>query len=101
MNCLTLQTAGLLLGVSDSKDFETAVVVGATFQIGSRTANGRFTTHSIKVMNVNASDFIKYLDSVVTLTLSNTTISSYISGNSASLSIKADSVKVSQGSWGI
>lgn len=98
MNCLTLQTAGLLLGVSDSKDFETAVVVGATFQIGSRTANGRFTTHSIKVMNVNASDFIKYLDSVVTLTLSNTTISSYISGNSASLSIKADSVKVSQGS---
>lgn len=49
-------------------------------------------------MNVNASDFIKYLDSVVTLTLSNTTISSYISGNSASLSIKADSVKVSQGS---
>ena len=100
MNCLTLQTAGLLLGVSDSKDFETAVVVGATFQIGSRTANGRFTTHSIKVMNVNASDFIKYLDSVVTLTLSNTTISSYISGNSASLSIKADSVKVSQASWG-
>ncbi|ALD68581.1 MULTISPECIES: hypothetical protein [Streptococcus] len=98
MNCLTLQTAGLLLGVSDSKDFETAVVVGATFQIGSRTANGRFTTHSIKVMNVNASDFIKYLDSVVTLTLSNTTISSYISGNSASLSIKADSVKVSQAS---
>ena len=100
MNCLTLQTSGLLLGVSDSKDFETAVVVGATFQIGSRTANGRFTTHSIKVMNVNASDFIKYLDSVVTLTLSNTTISSYISGNSASLSIKADSVKVSQASWG-
>lgn len=98
MNCLTLQTAGLLLGVSDSKDFETSVVVGATFQIGSRTANGRFTTHSIKVMNVNASDFIKYLDSVVTLTLSNTTISSYISGNSASLSIKADSVKVSQAS---
>ncbi len=98
MNCLTLQTSGLLLGVSDSKDFETAVVVGATFQIGSRTANGRFTTHSIKVMNVNASDFIKYLDSVVTLTLSNTTISSYISGNSASLSIKADSVKVSQAS---
>ena len=98
MNCLTLQTAGLRLGVSDSKDFETAVVVGATFQIGSRTANGRFTTHSIKVMNVNASDFIKYLDSVVTLTLSNTTISSYISGNSASLSIKADSVKVSQAS---
>lgn len=98
MNCLTLQTSGLLLGVSDSKDFETAVVVGATFQIGSRTASGRFTTHSIKVMNVNASDFIKYLDSVVTLTLSNTTISSYISGNSASLSIKADSVKVSQAS---
>lgn len=98
MNCLTLQTSGLLLGVSDSKDFETAVVVGATFQIGSRTANGRFTTHSIKVMNVNASDFIKYLDSVVTLTLSNTTISSYISGNSASLSIKADSVKVSTAS---
>ena len=98
MNCLTLQTSGLLLGVSDSKDFETGVVVGATFQIGSRTANGRFTTHSIKVMDVNASDFIKYLDSVVTLTLSNTTISSYISGNSASLSIKADSVKVSQAS---
>ena len=100
MNCLTLQTAGLLLGVSDSKDFETSAIVGATFQVGSRTANGRFTTHSIKVMNVNASDFIKYLDSVVTLTLSNTTISSYISGNSASLSIKADSVKVSQTSWG-
>lgn len=100
MHCLTLQTAGLLLGVSDSKDFETGVVVGATFQIGSRTANGRFTTHSIKVMDVNASDFIKYLDSVVTLTLSNTTISSYVSGNSASLSIKADSVKVSTASWG-
>ena len=100
MNCLTLQTSGLLLGVSDSKDFETGVVVGATFQIGSRTANGRFTTHSIKVMDVNASDFIKYLDSVVTLTLSNTTISSYVSGNSASLSIKADSVKVSTASWG-
>ncbi|PKZ98507.1 hypothetical protein CYK19_06330 [Streptococcus mitis] len=98
MNCLTLQTSGLLLGVSDSKDFETGVVVGATFQIGSRTANGRFTTHSIKVMDVNASDFIKYLDSVVTLTLSNTTISSYVSGNSASLSIKADSVKVSTAS---
>ena len=98
MNCLTLQTSGLLLGVSDSKDVETGVVVGATFQIGSRTANGRFTTHSIKVMDVNASDFIKYLDSVVTLTLSNTTISSYVSGNSASLSIKADSVKVSTAS---
>lgn len=98
MNCLTLQTSGLLLGVSDSKDFETGVVVGATFQIGSRTANGRFTTHSIKVMDVNASDFIKYLDSIVTLTLSNTTISSYVSGNSASLSIKADSVKVSTAS---
>lgn len=98
MNCLTLQTSGLLLGVSDSKDFETAVVVGATFQIGSRTANGRFTTHSIKVMNVNASDFMKYLDSVVTLTLSNATMSAYMSGNSASLSIKADSVKVSQAS---
>ncbi|WP_247939718.1 hypothetical protein [Streptococcus mitis] len=98
MNCLTLQTAGLLLGVSDSKDFETAVVVGATLQIGSRTANGRFATHSIKVMNVNASDFMKYLDSVVTLTLSNATISAYMSGNSASLSIKAESVKVSQAS---
>lgn len=96
MNCLTLQTAGLLLGVSDSKDFETSAIVGATFQIGSRTANGRFTTHSIKVMNVNASDFMKYLDSVVTLTLSNVTVSAYSTGNSASLSIKADSVKVSQ-----
>jgi len=53
MNCLTLQTAGLLLGVSDSKDFETGIIVGATFQIGSRTANGRFTTHSIKVMNAS------------------------------------------------
>ena len=101
MHCLTLQTTGLLLGVSDSKDFETGVIVGATFQVGSRTANGRFTTHPIKVMNVHASDFMKYLYGVVTLTLSNTTISSYISGNSASLSIKADSVKVSQASWGI
>lgn len=98
MNCLTLQTAGLLLGVSDSKDFETGVVVGSTFQIGSRTANGRFTTHSIKVMNANASDFMKYLDSVVTLALANATISAYSSGNSASLSIKAESVKVSQAS---
>ena len=84
MNCLTLQTAGLLLGVSDSKDFETGIIVGATFQI--------------KVMNVNASDFMKYLDSVVTLALSNATISAYSSGNSASLSIKAESVKVSQAS---
>jgi len=59
MHCLTLQTAGLLLGVSDSKDFETGVVVGATFQVGSRTANGRFTTHSIKVLNVNDREIIK------------------------------------------
>ena len=88
----------MLLGVSDTKDYNSGSIVGATFQIGSRTASGRFATHSIKVMNVNASDFIKYLDSVVTLTLSNATITAYSSGNSASLSIKADSVKVSQGS---
>ncbi|MCP9083458.1 hypothetical protein [Streptococcus sp. CF10-1] len=98
MEFLTLQTVGMLLGVSDTKDYNSGSIVGATFQIGSRTASGRFATHSIKVMNVNASDFIKYLDSVVTLTLSNATITAYSSGNSASLSIKADSVKVSQGS---
>lgn len=98
MEFLTLQTVGMLLGVSDTKDYNSGSIVDATFQIGSRTASGRFATHSIKVMNVNASDFIKYLDSVVTLTLSNATITAYSSGNSASLSIKADSVKVSQGS---
>jgi len=98
MEFLTLQTAGMLLGVSDTKDYNSGSIVGATFQVGSRTESGRFATHSIKVMNVNASDFMKYLDSVVTLTLSNATISAYLSGNNASLSIKADSVKVSTAS---
>lgn len=101
MEFLTLQTVGMLLGVSDTKDYNSGSIIGATLQVGSRTESGRFATHSIKVMNVNASDFMKYLDSVVTLTLSNATMSAYMSGNSASLSIKADSVKVSTASWGI
>ena len=98
MEFLTLQTVGMLLGVSDTKDYNSGSIIVATFQIGSRRVSGRVATHSIIVMNVNASDFMKYLDSVVTLTLSNATISAYSSGNSASLSIKADSVKVSQAS---
>lgn len=93
-HCQTLLTRGMLTGVSDAKDYNTNEVVGATLQIGSRNASGRFSTINIKVNNVSASDFVKYLDSIVTLTLTDASISAYLNGNNAQLSVKAQAVKV-------
>lgn len=89
MNCISINSRGMLLGVSDLVEFDTKKIVGAKLDVGSRTESGKFVTVTIKVTDAKVEDFTSVLDEIVDIQLENVIISSYLNSGRAQLSIKA------------
>ncbi|MEW4354977.1 hypothetical protein AB1I63_09040 [Streptococcus pneumoniae] len=94
MEAKSMILEGMLMGVSPATDFNTQATIGVTLDLGYRTDNGKFMTQSVKVLNASVSEFQSYLDTKIEVELEGVTVSSYLNGNRANLSVKAKSATI-------
>ncbi|SQF72180.1 Uncharacterised protein [Streptococcus sanguinis] len=78
----------LLLGASTLKNYDNNSIEGVALDIGYRS-DGKFQLVRVKVLGASVEDYLSSIDEQVELTLTNVTITSYMSGNRAALSVKA------------
>lgn len=91
-----MENRGMIVGVSEDKDYNTGTVIGVRIDVGSRDENGRFQQQSYKIRGAVVNQFTHYIDEVVTLKLTNVSINSYMAGNRPAISIKADNAEIDE-----
>lgn len=96
MKAMAMSVRGMLLGVSEDKDYNTGTVIGVRIDLGVRDETGRFRQQSYKIRGAAVGQFTAYMDDVVTLKLTNVSINSYMAANRPAISIKADNAEIDE-----